>query len=169
MGTAWRRLATHLPAIRQAAEHYGLRWSLVAAIVCQESGARVYAIRPEPSFWRRYQAGIRALVRRTANRYDDRWAQYPDLASASYGLLQVLYVVALERGAVMEFPTDLLDPAMNLDIGCRHLAWCIAARGGNERAGLLRYNGGGDRTYPDKVLEWERQIVALGNELAEAV
>lgn len=151
-----------VPLICAAANRHGLEPRLVAAIVAQESSGIQWAIRPEPGFWRRYLSGIRALVKRTASKRDDHWAQYPDLASASFGLMQPLYVVALEYGYDLDYPTRLCDPEVNLDVGCRHLAAKLQEAKGDVRNALLRWNGGGNPRYPDEVLYKLQQIKQSG-------
>jgi soluble lytic murein transglycosylase-like protein len=138
--------------IRTYATKYGLDPCLVAGIVLQESSGNTYAIRVERGFWKRYAAGIVALIAKTANKYDDRWEEYPDLASTSYGLMQVLYVVALELGAILRFPTELCDPDVGLDFGCKHLSNKIRQANGVIVDGLLKYNGGGNPDYANEVL-----------------
>ena len=144
--------------IKIYADKYNLDPNIVAGVVYQESGGNAYAFRPEPGFWRRYYDGIMRLVRRTKNKFDDRWAKYPDVASASYGLMQPLYVVALEHGTVLRYPTELCDPCRNLDLGCKHLRQKIDSVGGDVNKGLLRYNGGGDKNYPQKIFNHSAHV-----------
>lgn len=133
---------------------------LVLAVVCQESAGNSGAYRDEPGFWRRYGANVVAFVRRTVTRTDDRWLDSIGLRSASFGLMQVLWPVALERGLVLTYPTELCVPAIGLDAGCRHLRYCVDAVGGDVAAGLLRYNGGGAPAYDDEVLAWRDMVRA---------
>lgn len=157
--------------IAEAATYASLPPSLVAAVVAQESGggyaradgsANPYAIRPERGFWARYGARVLAFVRGTPSPTDDRWAAFPDLASASYGLMQILWVTAIELGAQLAFPTELCDPEVGLRWGCAKLGREYARAGGDARAALLAYNGGGDPSYPDKVLAHKAAIDAAG-------
>ncbi|HZR80370.1 MAG TPA: lytic transglycosylase domain-containing protein [Candidatus Binatia bacterium] len=141
-----------VPLIRLEAPRWNLKPNLVAAVVAQESSGNPWAQRPEPSFYQRYKAGILALVKRTAFKADDYWARYPDIFSSSYGLMQVLLTVAIEHGFTFEFPTELCDPPRNLAIGCKVLRSKINAASGNLRDGLLRWNGGSNKSYPDEVL-----------------
>ena len=147
--------------ISTAARARGLSPAIVAGVVAQESGgiyarpdgsANPFAIRPEPAFWAHYGDVVRAFAAKTTNLFDDRWVRFPDLAGASYGLMQVLYDVALELGYVLRFPTELCDPEVGVGAGCEHLSNLYRRTGGDIRAALLRYNGGGDPSYPDKVL-----------------
>lgn len=152
----WKELIGHY------AKEYNLDPNVVAGVVYQESSGNTYAFRPEPGFWRRYYNGIMRLINGTANKYDDRWAKYPDVASASYGLMQPLYIVALEHGEILRYPMELCDPCRNLDLGCRHLVKKIKQARGSERGGLLKYNGGGDPNYPDKIYSHAKHVREAG-------
>lgn len=148
----WR---TH---IKLAAETAGIDPYLLGAIVVQESSGEQYAQRVERGFWSRYLAGIRRWVASTASKHDDKWAQFPDIYASSYGLCQVLLQTAAEHGFVYRYPGQLCDPDENLRVACRILTRIKARTGGDVRELLLRYNGGGDREYPNRVL---RHLAAL--------
>ena len=149
-----KSVANHATAIRAAASAHSLDHWLVIGVVAQESAGNQYAIRPERGFWARYSPNMLRMALASVSRWDDHWMQYPDLAAASYGLMQVMYQVALERGLALRYPTELCDVAIGLEAGCRHLRWCLAVADGDEVRALLRYNGGGDRGYPQRVIEW---------------
>jgi len=140
----WRSL------IDDAARRHDIDANWLAAVVLTESSGDPWAIRVERGFWRRYRDGIRRWVRSTPTRNDDRWSKYPDLYAASYGLAQVMLQTAVEAGFEYRYPTELLDPARNLDIAARILSRHLR-RTGTWPAALLRYNGGGDPAYPDRV------------------
>jgi len=142
----WR---TH---IKVAAEAAGLDPYLLAAIVVQESSGEQYAQRVERGFWSRYLAGIRRWVASTASKHDDKWAQYPDIYASSYGLAQVMLQTAAEHGFHYRYPGQLFDPDENLRVACRILTRIKNRTGGDVRRMLLAYNGGGDPTYPDRIL-----------------
>lgn len=164
----WRYPAERwMPLIDAASSRHGLDSLLVAAVVQQESAgpyvqsdgsANPYAVRVERGFWRRYGAAMIRMAKRSRSRNDDRWMEYPDLAATSYGLMQVMYQVGLERGMDLKFPTELCDPEIGIEAGCRHLAWCLNQRQGRTEAALVRYNG--SPTYPPKVLAHKRAIEA---------
>lgn len=61
--------------------------------------------------------------------------------SASYGLMQILFVVANERGFRGE-PEDLYIPEVNLHWGCRQLSWLYRRLEGDRRKVVAAYNGG---------------------------
>lgn len=170
----WRYPAERwMPLIEAAAARHGLDPILVAALVQQESAgpytlpdgsANPYAIRVERGFWRRYGRAMIAWAKRSKSKNDDRWMNYPDIAASSFGLCQVMYQVGLERGMDLKFPTELCDPEIGLEAGCRHLAWCLKQRQGRTEAALIRYNG--SRTYPAKVMGHRRAIeAALATEI----
>ena len=140
-------------------------------MVCQESAGNPYAIRVERGFLARYLSGLKALVLSTASDRDDYWMTFPDLFSTSYGLLQVMYPVAVELGVELRYPTELCDPGINFDAACRKLVRDkkLAPAGFNNL--LLRYNGGGDAEYPIRVGAWRQDLLTAGivPRLTEAV
>lgn len=136
---------------------HGLDPCIVAGLVWVESSANPYAIRVERGFWRRYLSGIQALFARKKARGIKRWLKYPDLVSASYGLCQIMLPVAMEHGFNPLYPTELLEPHRNIDLGCQILSRHLRRLGGYEDA-LLRYNGGGNPDYPDMVLSMARKV-----------
>lgn len=149
--TRWRPLA-----FRIASKH-GLPGAVVLGMIAQESSGNPYAIRVERGFWRRYFDGIQRNVLGNAYGPDDRWLAYPDLASASYGLMQILWPVAIERGAKLRYPTELCDPELNVELGCQHLRH-LQRRVATLDAALLRYNGGGDPAYPRRIHTWTERL-----------
>ncbi len=164
----WRYPAERwMPLIEAAAARHGLDPLLVAALVQQESAgpytlpdgsANPYAIRVERGFWRRYGAAMIRMARRSPSKSDDRWMKYPDVAASSYGLGQIMYQTALERGFAGKFPTELCAPEVGLEFACRHLAWCFKTQGNRTDGALKKYNG--SSTYPPKVIAHKRAIEA---------
>lgn len=134
--------------IAAAADAYGLRPELIAAVIIQESSGIADARRPENDFYHRY------LLKPDLPGYFP-----PDVPrgvelvcrATSWGLMQIMGQVARELGFRGRYFTELEEPGANINLGCRHLANLIR-RAGSERGGLLRYNGGGDPRYPEKVL-----------------
>lgn len=152
---ALAQVARFYPTIDKLAREYALDKWLVCGIIAQESAGNPYAVRVEPGFWRRYGKVMLQQAKDSLSRRDDKWMKFWQLASCSYGLMQVMYQVACERGfRHMRYPTELCEPHRGIEAGCRHLVWCLARTGGDVRAALLRYNGGGDKKYPKKVLGW---------------
>ena len=126
--------------IKAAADAHLLDPALVKAVVIQESAGKFYAYRYEPDFWTRYL------------QYNAAWmARTPAEVSASYGLMQMLYVTAVEEGFRGQ-PWDLFSPTMALECGCKHLAnlmaWARSLLFGQSRepivtrCALAAYNGG---------------------------
>ena len=146
--------------IKDQAARHNLDPNLIAGLIMTESGGNTYACRPELGFWKRYAKGIARLIASTPNDRDNHWAKYPELSSSSYGLMQILYVVAIENGELLQFPTELCNPAVNVKLGCKLLA-DKTRKAGTQRAGLLAYNGGGDLKYPDRVIKCAEEILYL--------
>lgn len=143
--------------IRRAAAEYDIPVYILAGLVISESSGNPYAIRVERGFWRRYSNGIMRWVRSTPSSTDNRWARYPDIYAASYGLCQIMLQTAAENGFKYRFPTELLDPETNVDLAARILRKHHDRSGSWSRA-LLRYNGGGDPAYPSRVMANGRPI-----------
>lgn len=123
----WYRAEVELIAQRHA-----LTPDLVHAVCLVESSGLTNAYRPEPSFWDRYLKGKR------------EWdGANPARVSASYGLMQVMFPVAVEHGmARTEPPEYLFVPLIGLDYGCRVLAKRLEWARGDLRAAVASYNGG---------------------------
>lgn len=124
--------------IEAAAREHGLDADLVEAVVLTESAGLAHAYRYEPEFWKRYMEGKPKWI--VAN---------PRRVSASYGLMQVMFPVAVELGYVGE-PEGLFVPSVAVDMGCMKLAELLKWSGGNVDAALAAYNGGkvGNATPP---------------------
>ena len=105
-------LAFYWPLIQEIATSFSIDPALVGAIVLQESGARTDAFRFEPLFWARYLSK------------KPEWKGFnPRRVSASYGLMQLMYPVAVERGMTQAWPPEaLFIPDTGLSWGCKQLA-----------------------------------------------
>lgn len=132
--------------IRTIAGYHKLDPLLVEAVVTVESAGMFNAYRYEPAFWQRY------LVNHP--RYKD---MPPREASASYGLMQIMYSTAVEEGFT-GMPWELFNPILSLEYGCRHLsknlAWADNYEAGTltDReiaSALAAYNGGRRGNEPD--------------------
>ena len=154
------RILPYVGLIEESSDRHNLPAYVVAGLVFTESSGNPWAIRVERGFWRRYLDGIKANVLQTKSKYDDKWIKYPDITSCSYGLCQIMLPVAWENGFVAQFPTQLLDPKTNIDLGCKILSKHLL-RTGSIRTALLRYNGGGDPNYPHRVMEASRRTSDL--------
>lgn len=104
--------------------------ALVAAIVAAESSGRTDAFRFEPAFWRRYCLNNPLYSQDTPRR-----------VASSYGLMQVMYPTARERG--FPGPPELLFiPEIGLTWGCRHLKLLLEWAQGDTWKAVAAYNGG---------------------------
>ena len=136
--------------IEAAAARFGLDPDLVEAIVLTESAGKTHAYRYEPQFWAKYLAP------------KPEWQhEHPERVSASYGLMQVLYVVAKEVGFKQSAPEYLFVPDIGLEFGCRKLRQLLDWSKGNREQALAAYNGGKkantkppyrNQTYVNRVL-----------------
>lgn len=125
---------------RQKAEKYGIDGDLACAIVEQESNWNPHAIRYEPGFYSRYvqpQGGL-GQTEMTSR-------------AISWGLMQVMGQVAREYGFGGPFLSELCDPEMGLEFGCKFFSALMGKVGNNVDAALLRWNGGGNSFYPSQV------------------
>jgi soluble lytic murein transglycosylase-like protein len=141
---------------------------LLKALIITESNLNPNAYRYEPAFWERYLKD------------NPIWCDKdPKVVSASYGLTQVMYVVAWENGFRRD-AEELYDPVTNIGLGARILRKHndeAIAEGVHIKTGLwpikialARYNGGKggnpgadgklrNQSYVDKVMKkwWELQ------------
>jgi len=139
--TEWFR-----PEIEAAAASAGVDPQIIEAIVSVESSGRADAFRHEPKFWRRYLAHV------------DPWKLHnPRRVSSSYGLMQIMFIVAHERGFRGE-PEELFVPGTNLAWGCQHVAYLQDWANGHDAsdperlvATLASYNGGRGGNVPRAV------------------
>lgn len=118
---------------------HGLEGALVCAVVEQESNWAPWAIRYEPAFQTRYVEPQNLGPTETVAR------------SISWGLMQLMGEVARELGFQGKL-ASLCDPDTGLEWGCKHLKAKLDAHGGDVTAGLLAWNGGGNKEYPEQVL-----------------
>lgn len=127
MRSYWYRAET----LAAATKHH-LEYDLVRAVIEVESSGHTDAYRYEPAFWARYLAN------------KPEWQdQNPRRVSASYGLMQVMYVTAVELGLPKGDPPEaLFVPVRGLEWGCRALAERLAWAKGNARKAVAAYNGG---------------------------
>lgn len=148
--------------IGQVAQRHGLDPAMVAAVCWQESGFNTDGFRFEALFFNRYLKAKPEYV-----------AVNPRRVSSSYGLLQVMHPVAVERGMSRDLPPEaLFVPEIGLEWGCTHLKYLMdwAVKGWPERtadhvlAVLASYNGGkGANTPVDSPLrngKYAREVMA---------
>ncbi len=133
----WR--SRHRPLIEAAALRHSLNPDIVEAVVLVESSDNPRAYRYEPGFWTKYLED------------DPAWnGSNPRVVSASYGLCQVLYPVAVEHGLVGA-AVQLYQPACGLEYGCRHLSYQYRWAHGDIKSALAAYNGGRVKNEPGRV------------------
>lgn len=146
------------PLILVAADRYTLDSTLVEAVVIQESAGITSAIRYESAFWAKYMSA------------DPRFkGADPKRVSSSYGLMQVMYIVAIEVGFRYQEPEYLFVPSIGLDSGCKKLRQLMDWAKGTEAQALAAYNGGKgknatppyrNQVYADAVLAHRVQVQA---------
>lgn len=146
-----------------AAKEHGLDPDVVEAMVLQESAGNTDAFRFEPDFWNRYLKG------------KPEWAgKNPRRVSSSYGLMQIMFPVALEDGMAVGTPPEMLFiPEVGLKAGCTRLqklmvwadtGWPAVSPDARQMAALAAYNGGrGGNTpadSPPRNGTYARQVLA---------
>ena len=137
-------LSTHDARLALAGKYaakYSLDPAIVAAVCEQESGWNPWAVRYEPAFFERYVSPLNLA---------DPTEAYA--RAFSFGLMQVMGQVARERGFQGRSLTQLCDPDIGVDVGCKKLQQCFAAKPDDPEAALLMYNGGGNAFYGKQVL-----------------
>src|ERR1700741_1600143 len=110
---------------RQTAAKYMLAPEIVCGICDKESTWNPWAIRYEPGFLREYveKLKLKSLTETTAR-------------SISWGVMQVMGDEARERGFTGQFLSELCDPAMGIEYGCRALQHRMAMHAGNLETSL---------------------------------
>lgn len=137
-----RTLDARLAIGKKYATKYALDAALICAVAEHESSWNPWAVRFEPAFEVRY---VKPHIPEMPTTLEMTKAM-------SFGLMQIMGEVAIELGWAGRFLTELCDPDTGVDFGCRKLRKCVDAHPGDTSAALLAYNGGGDPTYPAKVL-----------------
>lgn len=133
--------------IQTIAAEFALDPVLVEAVVVQESSGNTDAFRFEPNFYNRYIKPKGLFP-----------GQNPRRVSSSYGLMQVMYPVALEDGYPKDLPPeDLFKPEQGIRAGCRRLrkltdwadkGWPQVPAERRLLAVLASYNGGSGGNKP---------------------
>lgn len=129
----------YISLARTFAKNRGLDVALVCALIEQESDWDTWEIRYEPGFQRRYVDAMNLQPTETVAR------------SISWGLMQIMGQVAREEGFTGAL-ASLCEPLNGLEYGCKKLTRCLGESAGDWTGALLRYNGGGDPDYGEKVL-----------------
>ena len=142
-------------AIGRAAIKHQLEIGLVRAVVHVESSGNPWAWNAEPRY--RYVWDVRrwAPFRKLRPGEAELSTPPPDFFAlagdpdqewwgqrASWGPMQVMGAVARERGFRGPYLTELCDPVIGLDYGCRVLSGLLRWASGDTAAALAAYNGG---------------------------
>lgn len=147
------------------AREFGLRREIISGIVDVESRRDPWAFRFEPGFFNRHLRG---------KKRDQLVGYVPDgvptfdselvARASSWGLMQIMGDRGRTEGFTGPYLSQLLVPDINVQIGCsflRRLYERATAPSDAEkyRSALLRYNGGADRSYPERVFAAARARV----------
>ena len=127
----------------QTARAHQLDPALVCAVVEQESAWNPWSMRYEPAFFSKYVA-----PQYTSNKFS---ASEAYARAFSWGLMQIMGEVAREFGFGGMFLSNLCDPVVGLDWGCRKLAKCLANAQGDVPRALIAWNGGSNQYYAAEV------------------
>jgi len=122
---------------REAARKYGLDPRLICALCEVESSWNPWAVRHETEYKWLYGLSVgdtghyACASGQSGQKLNDillkiKSSVLTELATqrTSWGLLQIMGAVARERG-FKGWLTELCDPAVNLEWGCKHLRWMV--------------------------------------------
>jgi hypothetical protein len=144
-----------------------LREDLILAMIWTESSGHAWAWNPEPRYRWLWNVKLDAPFRKMSVEEiaaKDPPEDFPCFAGdpdqewwgqqASWGLMQIMGAAAREQGFRGAYLTELAEPYCNIEFGLKHL-WFYAFQHGNRTTNqaMLRWNGGGDAEYPDKVMK----------------
>lgn len=146
-----------------AAEEWGLPYRWLMAQILHESGYNPYAKRVEPGFMKRYGHTVARLARKQGARTGRLWIRAPLDFNASYGLMQIMWSTAVERGFTGTYPSELFAVSLNLEYGCAELHRQLVKAEGDLGVALDAYNDGRinarsatgelvDHDYTDRIL-----------------
>ena len=102
------------------AKKHGLDPALVCALCEVESSWIPWAVRYEPKY--RWLYNLQGGISVDVGLYEPEEATEAVQQKISWGLLQIMGAVARERG-FRGWLTELCDPTVNLEWGCKHLRW----------------------------------------------
>jgi len=160
------------PAIRAAVEN-DISPQLFVALILNESSGDPLATRWERRFYIRYIADkpLDQLTRTNVRELDHYEDQMFRLSLAySWGLCQIMGVVAFEHGFRGRNLWELLDVETNVKLGAEiyaHKRNLVRQKNPSandaerDRLTLLAYNGGGDAEYPNRVMKRLQAAAAL--------
>lgn len=126
--------------VEPIAKKYLLDSVLVCALIEHESSWNPYTVRFEPAFYRKYV--YPATLKPNGPGITEAYTR-----AISWGLMQVMGETAREFGYAGIYLSELCEPDVGTDYGCKKLRRCFDVHLGKEDAALLAYNGGSDLNY----------------------
>src|SRR6266576_1832825 len=136
--------AAILQLARAIAAQHGLPQEIGCWMIGRESTDSEWAVRYEPGFLARY-----VMPQYNAGKLDITETY---TRSMSWGVMQVMGQVAREFGFNGKYLSELCDPAVGIEYGCRKLDKCLEMANGDMGVALDRYNGTGNPNYAKEVL-----------------
>jgi len=131
-GRVWQRMGETMPpthllyAAHDAALGHGLDPRLICALCEVESSWMPWAVRHESGYewlFGRIEDDFPGIIK-FKHSYPGSLSTEVQMQKTSWGLMQIMGAVARERG-FRGWLTELCDPAVNLQWGCRHIRWMI--------------------------------------------
>lgn len=129
---------------RDIADRHSLPADVVCGMIEREATENQWAVRFEPGFLRRY------IMPQYASGKLDVTETYT--RAMSFGPLQIMGQTAREFGFEGKYLTELCDPAVGIEFGCRKLESCLKRSAGKINEALEFYNGGDQANYAAEVL-----------------
>lgn len=169
--------------IQAAAATAGLDVAFVGAIIRVESSGEPFSWKPEPRYSYLWDVARKRPFRALMSDEIGSASAPPDFPSlagsrdqewtgqrSSWGLCQVMGAVAREEGFTAPYLTELVDPAANLTVGCRHIRSLVAWAGPNNltqaaaayNAGRGNWQSSAGTQYARRVLQAMAAIAANG-------
>lgn len=134
-------MANNLTAlIEWANERHALPMTLIQAVIRVESGGHPWAVRYEPAFFERYVKDQGFKVWAGCSRDTEE-----RLRACSFGVMQIMGQTARELGFQSVFLTELCDPVIGLEWGCRYLLRQLQRYDGDRESAVAAYNAGSAR------------------------
>jgi Transglycosylase SLT domain len=134
--------------LEQLARTLAAKFDVPADVLCgmieREDQGNPWAVRYEPGFLARY-----VMPQYKAGKLDITETY---CRAMSWGPLQIMGETARELGFEGKYLSELCDPPVGIEWGCRKLAACLKRTDGNIDAALEMYNGGSNKNYGGEVL-----------------
>lgn len=129
---------------REISGKHGVPPEVVCGLIERESTGSRWAVRFEPGFLKQY-----VLPQYGDGKLD---ATETYTRAMSFGPMQILGQVAREFGFEGKYLTQLCDPLVGIEFGCRKLAACLKKANGDINRALESWNGGSNPNYSGEVL-----------------